>query len=285
MAQKIRFSEFYYTYFSVLKLSFRPILWVPLGIQALIACALAFAHLYIFSPITGSMVQGWASLFELEVGKALIHYPGHFIVLPYLFEHSVLIFNLFFEALIFGVFLSLLIRIYRGTTYSLGQSFKESAGKYLQLAATWALVYIILYVIGRYFFEFVENVLGYSLEIAPRRKFLVTSLLHAVRLLILAPTVFLLPSIILGGVSFGGAIKRGFSFFASHPFAALGLVMVPYFIWTPLPLALSYTDKLVRIFNPEIVFYLIIGSIFANFIANFIFLGTSLKLYLDFSDN
>ncbi len=284
MAKKIRFSEFWHAYISVLKLTLRPVLWIPLGLQAGVAICLALAHYYIFSPVTGPLVHGWASLFEVEVAKALVHYPGHFIVLPYLFEHSVLIFNIFAEAFLFGIFLSLLVGIYRGSPYSLGGSFKDSAGKYLKLAATWAILYIILYVVGRYFFDFVENVLGYSMEVAPRRKALVTLILHGLRILILAPSVFLLPSIIIGGVSFGAAIRRGLSFFTSHPFASLGLVLVPYFIWTPLPLALAFPAKLVQIFNPEMVFYLVIGSIFANFVANFIFLGTSLKLYLDYSE-
>lgn len=284
MARKIRFSEFWYAYGSVLKLSLRPILWLPLALQAMVAVLLAVSHYYIFSPVTGPLVQAWASLFEADVARALVHYPGHFIVLPYLFEHSVLVFNLFAEAFLFGLFLSLLVGIYRGSDYSFGQSFKDAAGKYLKLAATWAVLYIILYVVGRYFFDFVQDTLGYSLEVAPRRKALVTALLHGLRILILAPSVFLLPSIIIGGVSFGAALRRAFSFFASHPIASIGLVVVPYLIWTPLPLAMSYPDKLVRIFNPEIVFYLVLGSIFANFIANFIFLGTSLKLYLDFSE-
>ena len=43
--------------------------WLPLGIQAVVALLLAIAHYYIFSPVTGPLVQGWASLFEVDAVK------------------------------------------------------------------------------------------------------------------------------------------------------------------------------------------------------------------------
>jgi len=284
MAQRVRMAEFWYLYGQTFRQMNRVSIWVPLLIQALLALVLLLMHYYIFSPVTGSIVRGWAGLINGEYAPMLFHYPNHLALLPYFYGIARLVLNAVVEAFLFGIVIDLFISLYRGEQPSLMISVRHALGKYFQLTVVWIILMALLFVINRYFNVFIEDVIGYSLETAPRRQLVAQFAARGITIVLYAFCIFLLPSIMAGGARFGEKIKRGFRVFFQHPAIAIGLVLIPYLIGLIPSWVLSDPGRIVMNFYPELVLYLILISIGIDMIANFIFLGTSLKFFMDQSD-
>jgi hypothetical protein len=281
MAQRVRMSEFWYLYGQTFRLMGKARLWVPLLIHAGLALILVLMHYYIFSPITGSLIGTWTRLVNAEYAPLFVHYPSHFALMPYFYGLAGLIVNLLTEALLFAIVIDLLIAIYRGEKPSFLVSASHAFRRYFKLTLTWLVVLAVLYFINRYFSAFIEDVLGYSLQDAPRRQMLAQLMSRGITVILYSVCIFLIPSIMAGGVSFGSALKRGFKVFVAHPFISIGIVLIPYIIGLLPSWVLSDPGRIVANFYPELVMYLIIVSIGVDIIVNFILLGTSLKFFMD----
>lgn len=284
MDQRIRLSGFWFLYTQMFRQMGRLSLWAPLLVQAVLAILVAAAHYYIFSPLTGPLVNAWVHLVNGDFADAFYSYPTHFTLFPYYFGIARMVVNVFEEALLFGIVIDLLISLYRGEKPILMQSVRRAAGHYLKLAGTWLVVILALYVVNRYFNSFVEDVLGYSLQGAPRRLFMADLATRCLTILIYSVCIFLLPSIMAGGATFGAALKRGLVAFWRHPFAAIGLVLIPYLIGFLPSWLLSDPGRIVNNFTPELVYYLVLVSIVIDIVVNFVFLCTSLKFFMDQSE-
>lgn len=281
MAERVRMSEYWYLYGQVFRQMSKVSLWIPLLAHGVLALGLALIHYYIFSPVTGPLVKVWVKVIDAQYASLFYHYPIHFTLLPYFFGTAQQVLNILVEAFLFGIVLDLLISLYRGERPAFMQSLSRAFRRYVQLTVVWLVLISVLYVINMNFSDFVETILGYSLQDAPRRQMMAQFAARGITILIYALFVFMLPSIMAGGMSFFGAVKRGFRLFFRHPFAAIGLVLIPYLIGFFPSWALSNPSKIVANFNPEVVFYLVLVSIGIDVVVNFILLGTSLKFFMD----
>ncbi|MCP4568178.1 MAG: hypothetical protein GY841_11425 [FCB group bacterium] len=284
MAQRVRFSEFWFLYGQTFRQMGRLNLWLPVLILGLVAFMIMELHYYVFSPVAGPIVRAWAELIKPELAGGLTHYPGQFIVMPYFFGNARLLVNIFLEAFLFGAMIDMLIALHRGERPAFVVSFKAALRRYLPLTLVWFLLTALLYLVNIYFFDFVDKVIGYSLVEAPRRQFMASLALRGVTVLLYMPCIYLLPAIMVGGKSLGQSIKSGFAVFARHPFITLGLVLVPYIFGVIPSIWASESVKVVTNFFPEMVYYLILISIAVDVIVNFVLLGTSVKFFMDQSD-
>jgi len=281
MAQRVQVSEFGYLYGQTLRQTAKGALWIPLVIHGLLLLIVALMHYHIFSPVTGSVIRAWANLVNADYAGAFFHYPAHFGLMPYFFGQAQMLLNILVEAFLFGIVIDMFIALYRGQKPAFMQSVGNAFRRYLQLTLVWFVVIGVLYLLNSHFFDLVENVFGYSLRAAPRRQTAAEFGLRGLTILIYAVCIFLLPSIMAGGVSFRRRISRGFGTALRHPFIAIGLVLIPYLIGFIPSWALSHSDKIVSNFSPELVFYLILISIGLDVIINFILLGTVVKFFMD----
>lgn len=274
-------SEFWYLYGQTFRQMGRISLWSPLLIGALLAALLAYIHYYVFSPVTGPLLDGWLRLVNAEYAPLYVHYPTQFALMPYFFGIAQILLNILVEAFLFGIVIDLLISLYRGEKPAFMVSVKHALRRYFQLAIFWAILIAVLYLINRYFNVFVEDVIGYSLQDAPRRQMMAQLAVRGLTVLAYAICIFVLPSIMIGGRSYPGTIKRGFGLFFRHPFAAFALVLIPYLIGFIPSWLISDPNRIVANFYPELIFYLILISIGLDVVINFILLGTTLKFYMD----
>jgi len=281
MAERVSFSEFGYLYRQTFRQARRAVLWTPLLLETLVALLLALIHLYIFSPITGPLIKAWIGIAGSQFGDAYFHYPAQYALMPYFLGTARLLVNAFIEGFLFGVVIDMLMALYRGERPLLMTSFGQALKRYLPLTVAWLVVVAILYLVNRYFTTIIQDVFGYSLQNAPRRQVAADFSLRGVTILIYSVFVFLLPSIMAGGVSFVAAVKRGLAMFFRHPFVAIGLVLLPYLIGFLPSWATSDPNRIVVNFSPELVFYLLLISIGLDVIVNFLLLGTAVKFYMD----
>lgn len=281
MTDRSTFGEFAFLYGLTFRQMRRGTLWLPLLVQALLAMGVLLMHYYIFSPVTGAVVKKLTMLINSEYAPMFFHYPIHFTLMPYFFGAMQRIINILSEAFLFGIVLDLFLALYRGEKPILMTSVSTALKRYLQLTLVWFVVIGLLYLFNRYFPMFIEDVMGYSLQDAPRRQIMVEFTTRGVTILFYALCLFQLPSIILGETTLFGAIGRGLRVSLSHPFVAVGLVLIPYIVGFIPSWILSNPSKIVASFNPEMVFYIIAISICLDVIVNFILLGTALKFFMD----
>ena len=281
MAQKVRFGEYVFLYNQVLRQMLRLVLWLPVFLQGGLAILLAIAHHQIFSPVISPLLHSWVQLLYPNAADAFFRFPEHYLLLPLVFSGSARIYSLIFEAFFFGVYCDLMISLYRGEKPIFMQSARKALSRYLQLALSWAVLIVILYLVSKYFYAFVEDVLGFSLHTAPRRQFLAFAALHGLTVLIYVPFIFIIPAIMAGRQGWLEAVKKGFGLAMEHPIIAFGITAVPYTIAAIPALPLSYARRIIDVFNPELVFQIMLVAIAINIIANFILMGTSLKFFMD----
>lgn len=281
MSQAVRFGEFSFLYRQVLRQMLRLVLWLPLLTQGLLVIGLAFLHENMFSTVFGPLLQSWVGFLYPEAARAFFFYPDHYLILPAVFGASTRIFSLFFEAFFFAVFCDMLISLYRAGEPTLSGAVKHAVHMYVKLTCTWAVLLAILYLVSTYFYAFLENVIGFSLHTAPRRQFLALLMLHGVTVLVYLPFVYIIPSLMAGGAGWWASIKRAMALSIRNPFVTFGIVVIPYTIAAIPSLPLSYTKKIISVFNPELVFQLMLVVIIINILANFLLMGTALKFFMD----
>ncbi len=281
MAQRIAISEFGYLYGQTFRQVGRIKLWVPLLIQAFLMLILALMHLYIFSPVISPVIKAWTGIFRPELANAFFHYPAQFVFMPYFFGQAQMVVNLVVEAFLFGIVIDLFIALYHGRKPVFMTSVGNALRRYFQLMLVWFVVLGALYLLNTYFFDFVEKVIGFSLQAAPRRRAGAEFLLRGITIVVYAACIFLLPSLMAGTGSWLSRIKHGFTVAMRHPFVALGLVLIPYLVGFLPSWALSNASTVVTNFSPDLVFYLILISIGLDVILNFFMLGTAVKCFMD----
>jgi MFS family permease len=281
MAQRVQLSEFGYLYGQTFRQVTRVKLWIPLLVQAFVMLILALMHLYIFSPIIGPIIRAWTGLFRPELAAAFFHYPAQFIFMPYFFGQAQMLVNIFIEAFLFGIVIDLFLALYHGRKPVFMTSVGTALWRYFQLMLVWFVILGVLYLINTYFFDIVENVFGYSLQAAPRRRVGAEFSLRAITVVVYAACIFILPSIMAGAGSWINRIRRGFAVAFRHPFVAIGLVLIPYLVGFLPSWALSNASTVVDTFSPDLVFFLILISIGLDVILNFFMLGTAVKFYMD----
>jgi hypothetical protein len=283
MADRVRWGGFWFLYGQTIRLMARLRLWAPLLIQSGIGWVIL---IILYDPVSSpfsSLIRSWVNLISPQTVENFFRYPVQFVYLPLVFRLSRLWISLFLEAYLLSVMIYILIAMYRGEATSLKRAFAEAGRKYFQLWIVWAVLTGLLYLNGRYFVDLIEA-FGVSLQVAPRRQIAAFLAQELLTVIIYALFLFTLPSIMVGGRSFMGAVKRGFLLALRHPFVAFGLVLIPYLIMFVPSWAASRSDRVVASFSPELVFYLLVISILFELIANFLLIGTSVKFFMDQTD-
>ncbi|MEE9443371.1 MAG: hypothetical protein V3V99_11970 [candidate division Zixibacteria bacterium] len=281
MGQRVQFGEFWFLYLQTLKQMKRAVLWSPLLILGLLTIGLAAAHYYIFSPVLGPLLKGWLGFTYPQFKDAFFHYPNHFVLLPLILDTSVRVFSILVEALFLGIFSDLMISVYRGEKPAFSQSFGRAVKKYIKLTSVWGGLLVVLYLLSLYYYDFLTDVIGLTLKQSPRRQVAAFFSLHFLAIAVYSPFIFIIPSIMAGGSSLSSIIGRALKTFIRHPIVAFGIVLIPYVISATPGLPLSFSARVVEVFNPEMIFYLILTSIVVSLIANFIMIGTAVKFFMD----
>lgn len=281
MGETINWAEFWSLYRLTFKQMGRAILWAPLLLQGVVALCLALIHFYIFSPVANPIISGWVHLLNPSLAVAFFHYPSHFVLFPYYLSNARLLVGLFTEAFFFGLVISMLMSLYRSDRPKLASSFRHVWHNYWKLTAAWAVLMIVLYCVNVYFYDFLEKTVGLNLQLSPRRQWAVAVGLRGITVVLYALWLFILPSILYGGVSLKNAIGRGLAMAIRYPIVSLGLVLLPYLAGLLPSWAATQSSAIVSSFYPELVFWLSLVAIVFDIVVNFIMINTSVKFFLD----
>lgn len=280
--ERVTLSEFLYLYTQTFRQMGRLHLWIPMLLYGLLAYLLVLLHYHLFSPLFGPLLAFWIDLVKPSLTDAYFHYPAHFILLNAVYNMGRIVLNIITEAFLFGVLSDMLISLYNNEKPAFLKSFRKSLRRYFALTAIWAVMIAVQLIIGLYFHDFIENVVGISLQASPRRQIAADVAHHLLSVVVFTLFAFMLPSIILGKESWGRSIFRAVALVFRHPIVSFCLVFLPLFVIGFIPNWLAaQTETIVNNFFPELVFYVTVATIILDMLLYFIFMGTAVKFFMD----
>jgi len=274
-----RFVGLYLDLFKSLR---RPVIWLPFlvyaGFQFLLLLLLVNSshpgfHGFL-SPLVGSMEE--ARLLSPGSASVFDHYPGLFVVLPSVFQWFKIVLGMVLEGLVIGLGAVLFIRYFVGVAdprTRVALAFR----RWPQLLVVWTLITGLMLLVNLYLPRYFEAILVGS----PRRLIVFEILMRLLTVGVYSLFVYAIPALMVRNGNILAAFKTSLGNFFRRPIFSFCLVLVPFLISLPLSYASGQAGAIVEKFTPELVFYILTGTIIIDIIVNYILTGTVVNFLLD----
>lgn len=253
-------------------------IWGWLLLYFLIDLLVLEAHYYYTSPMLHGFMSLWTSLFPEVQVTGFSHYPGHFILLPYFYEWGKLAVGLIVEGLLIGAAAILFYESYVTVP-------KEDRFKFKDLLSSWIhliLAYLIMNGILVAVSYVVPGLLSEWLAYSPRRILLYNwILMPGIYIIIVSLFIYMIPSIAVYRDNVLQALSRSLKTSFRNPFTTLIIVTIILAGSIIISNILGNSVKLVDNFKPEIVYWVLLGSLIVELIMHFLWMGTTVRLLVD----
>ena len=253
-------------------------IWGWLLLYFLIDLLVLEAHYYYTSPMLHGFMSLWTGLFPEEQVTGFSHYPGHFIMLPYFFEWGKLAVGLIIEGLLIGASAILFYESYVTVP-------KEDRFKFKDLLPSWihlVLAYLIMNGILVAVSYFIPSLLSEWLAYSPRRILLFNwILMPGIYIVIVSLFIYMVPSIAVYRDNVLQALTRSLKTFFRNPITTIIVVAIILSASIIISNILSNTVTMVENFKPEIVYWILLGSLIVELIMHFLWMGTTVSLLVD----
>lgn len=247
-------------------------IWLPLVAYFLVQWFALYAHYNFLQPPFYELITSWVSLIGPDQADAFAHYPQHFLLLGRFAGWAKLAIGLILEGLVLGLVAGLFHVRFTGDASPTYRQ-RPLLIRWLNLAGVWALINGLMWVSGTYFPQWLEPVLHGS------RRMLAFSFVFMpfVYAFIFAMFFMAIPAIIVFGDNALAAILRSLRLFLSRPLTILFLAIFILAVPILLGIVASRPSGIVDGFKPELVYWLLVGSLFSDLIANFFWMGTAVR--------
>ena len=253
-------------------------IWGWLLLYFLIDLLVLEAHYYYTSPMLHGFMSLWTGLFPEEQVTGFSHYPGHFIMLPYFFEWGKLAVGLIIEGLLIGASAILFYESYVTVP-------KEDRFKFKDLLPSWihlVLAYLIMNGILVAVSYFIPSLLSEWLAYSPRRILLFNwILMPGIYIVIVSLFIYMVPSIAVYRDNVLQALTRSLKTFFRNPITTIIVVAIILSASIIISNILSNTVTMVENFKPEIVYWILLGSLIVELIMHFLWMGITVRLLVD----
>jgi hypothetical protein len=246
-------------------------LWGPFLIyaclQALGLLLLTQFHQPILAPVLMPLLRAAA-------GEGALHYPVFYLSLPAVFSRLTLLLDLVFGAWLFGAAFLFFWQADRPTEPA-GSGLRTAAaswGKLLLARLPIAVGLAVLVVWIPSLLWSAEAPTGWTLRAVRYGTIAVGSFLEA--LLFYAPLL-----ILVEGRGVGAALRGSMLLFRRIPIATLGAVLIPNLIQIPISHILFRSERIVTRLSPEVVAWVILGSVIVYSLATFYIVGVGARLF------
>ncbi len=250
-------------------------IWLVLFIYLFVNWFILYAHHNFSSPLFYNIISIWGKIFGVKQFQFFTHYPGHFLLLGVYFGWAKFVFGLIFEGLLLGFIAREFYKRYGNSKVKFPKTLKQS---WLSLIVGWLVINGLLLIISIELPELLKDFLWSS----PRRQMVFDYLiLPSIFIFTFALFYFVVPGISIYGWSVLKSISVSVKYFISNPMTCLflaGIVLSG-------PILISFVNNhpeiIVEKFKPELVYLLLIGSLVLDILANFLWIGTSVKFLSD----
>jgi hypothetical protein len=226
---------------------------------------------YPSGPLSGP-VFGWISLFGAENATAFGHYPQHLLLLGEYSTWAKLLIGIAFEGLVLGLVASQFQRRFiRGQ--GLSPSSRSLSRKWLNLAIVWVVINGLMLAAG----QFLPSLLAPVVD-GPRRLLAFSFVFMPLVFTAIFALLFLaIPSVIVFQDDALRAMVRSARHFWRRPFTMFSLGIVILAVPIMLGALASRPIGIVDSFKPELVYWILVGSLIAEVISAFFWMGTAVR--------
>jgi hypothetical protein len=263
---------------SLKKLS-KPAIWGPFLVYFLLQVILLIILVNHIKPFLHPLTEPFLSLFDEERAEIFNHYPGLFLILPYIFQWFKIALGVVFEGLVAGLTVFLFSKYYGiigDQTKSISYVFK----RWHQLYLCWLIIAGLLFVVNWYIPLIFEDTLYRS----PRMQIAFGVLMNLVTIFLYSLFVYALPAIIVKNINFFRALKMSLRRFLKYPIFTFCLTGIAMFFTMVMSYFSGQSGTIVDKFAPELVLYLLLAGLIVDLLVNIILTGTVVRLLQDDSN-
>lgn len=245
-------------------------IWLLLSVIFFIHWLVLFAHYKFYSPAFYGLISNWIEVND-QFARGFIHYPGHFLLLPFYFGWAKLIIGTFFEGAILGAVAFLFYdQFSREVSPSLLKSNRFLL--WLNLVFAWLVLNSLLVLVNYFLPELMKSFLIYS----PRRQVVFNYMfMPFLYVMIMAVFYYTIPIIAIYRRNSLKAIKASFKMFLRHPIATIAMAFVVLLAPVLISFINNAQDIIVDKFSPEMVYYLLLIGLVIDIPINFLWMGTA----------
>ena len=253
-------------------------LWLLLLAYFLLQWLVLYSHYKFYSPVFYWFIEPWLGQFGEQSAMGFIHYPGHFLTLPYFFGWAKFFLAIPLEGALLGTMAVLFYENYIGHK-NLGRSTgKQLLFLWLQLTLAWAVINGLVLLVNGFLPELLDPVL----QQAPRRIFVFRFLVQPfVYVLILSMFFFAIPYIAIYRVNVIRGLIRSLGILRRNPFTCFFLAGTILFVPIVFSFVMQNHSVLVEKFRPELVYWVLLIGIGADLIVYYFWMGTATRFLVD----
>ncbi len=256
-------------------------IWLWLLVYFILQSLMLLVHESFQMPQFYELTRLWTSIFGSEVEKGFTHYPGHYMLLPYLFYWAKMALGLLVEGFILGgvalMFYERFVQVDAEDKFTV----KRLLRSYVHLVLAYFCINGIL--IGANML--VSSSIGDILAGSPRRVFVYEwGVLPVFDILLVAMLLFVIPSIAVYHENIYRAFIRSLRIFFRHPifcFILTALLLSVQVIFSNLT---SNPSKLIELFRPELIFWILFFGLIIDLFIHYFWMGTSVRYLIDEED-
>ena len=253
-------------------------IWFWLLVYFILQTAILVIHESFHAPQFHEIIHLWTSVFGSEIERGFTHYPGHYMLLPYLFYWAKMALGLLIEGFILGgvalMFYERFVQVDKEDRFTV----KRLLGCYAHLVMAYFCINGIL--IGANML--ISSSIGDILAGSPRRVMLYEwGVLPVLDFLLVAMFLFVIPSIAVYHENIFRAFLRSFRMFFKHPifcFILTAILLSGQIIFSNLT---SNPAKLVELFRPELIFWILLAGLILDLFIHYFWMGTSVRYLID----
>jgi len=237
-----------------------------------------YAHYDFASPLFYWAVSRWTELFGSRNATGFTHYRGHFLLLPYFFEWAKIVLSVLFEGLVLGAAAILFYERFVQVDEDDRFSFRSLSRSWLFLSIGFVIINGALLGASQLMSALLNDFIRYS----PRRILAFNwVLIPAMYAVILGMLLYVLPAVAVYRENVFAAVGRSVRLFFRNPIVSVlmaAIVVLPPLIVSSL---ISNPATIVDKFSPELVFWLLTLALVVDVIANFLWMGMSVRFLVD----
>lgn len=253
-------------------------IWLVLGAFFLLNWLVLYAHYKALSPIFYGPIKLWADLHGAKVATGFFHYPGHFLVLPELFDYAKLVLGILFEGAVLGLVALMFFDSFLQVKKPESSPFRLVLSSWFQLTLGWLLLNGLMLAVILFLPQYLVDWLWGS----PRRIAIFEfAMVPAIFTFLLSLFYFVIPVIAVYGDNVFEALRRSLSIFRKNPLTCISLALVMVISLTIVSVVAGRPVTIIEKFRPELVYWVLLAGLVLNGLASFFWMGTAVRFLIE----
>jgi hypothetical protein len=253
-------------------------IWLVLGAFFLLNWLALYAHFKPFSPMFYGPMEFWVNLHGANIASGFFHYPGHFLVLPELFDYAKLLLGFLFEGAMLGLVALLFFNSFLQVKQSEVSPIRLVLSSWFQLMLGWLILNGLMLIVILY----LPQILAVWLHGAPRRiafyQFAVVPVIFA---FLLSMFYFVFPLVAIYGDTVFYALRRSVTIFWKNPVTLLSLALIVVVSQSLVSLVAGRPDTIIEKFRPELIYWVLLAGLVFSCLATFFWMGTAVRFLIE----